>query len=134
MLRAINHRITFLYDREHTIGHAFFTGLKGLEDDQAIEKLKSIFQNSVIPLLQEYFCEDYQKIQLVLGDDDAKINDSLKFIVDKEVVAENIFNGNVKNVMDLPEKEYSINEKIKDVLGNIYSYKKIYEKIDEKIL
>lgn len=118
MLNKINERITFLYDREHTIGHAFFTGLK---DDASLEKLQSIFEKSVIPLLQEYFYEDYQKIQLVLGDN-AKSNDSLKFILNEKVVAKNIFKGNVEEVIDLPEKRYSIN---KEAFGNINSYKEI---------
>ena len=97
MLDKINERIEFLYDREHTIGHAFFTDLK---DDATLEKLQSIFEKSVIPLLQEYFYEDYQKIQLVLGDN-AKSDDSLKFIIDEKVVAKNIFKGNVEDVIDL---------------------------------
>lgn len=118
MLDKINERITFLYDREHTIGHAFFTGLK---DDASLSKLQSIFEKSVIPLLQEYFYEDYQKIQLVLGDN-AKSDDSLKFIIDEKVVAKNIFKGNVEDVIDLPEKRYSIN---KVAFGNINSYKEI---------
>lgn len=118
MLDKINERITFLYDREHTIGHAFFTGLK---DDASLSKLQSIFEKSVIPLLQEYFYEDYQKIQLVLGDN-AKSDDSLKFILDEKVVAKNIFRGNVEDVIDLPEKRYSIN---KVAFGDINSYKEI---------
>lgn len=118
MLDKINERITFLYDREHTIGHAFFTDLK---DAATIEKLQSIFEKSVIPLLQEYFYEDYQKIQLVLGDN-AKSDDSLKFIIDEKVVAKNIFKGNVEDVIDLPEKKYSINSK---AFENINSYKEI---------
>ena len=118
MLDKINERITFLYDREHTIGHAFFTGLK---DDASLVKLQSIFEKSVIPLLQEYFYEDYQKIQLVLGDN-AKSDDRRKFILDEKVVAKNIFNGNVEDVIDLPEKRYSIN---KVAFGNINSYKEI---------
>lgn len=118
MLDKINERITFLYDREHTIGHAFFTGLK---DDASLSKLQSIFEKSVIPLLQEYFYEDYQKIQLVLGDN-AKSDDNLKFILDEKVVAKNIFKGNVEDVIDLPEKRYSIN---KVAFGNINSYKEI---------
>lgn len=118
MLDKINERITFLYDRDHTIGHAFFTGLK---DDASIEKLQSIFEKSVIPLLQEYFYEDYQKIQLVLSDN-AKSDDSLKFILDEKVVAKNIFNGNVEDVIDFPEKKYSINS---IAFGNINSYKEI---------
>lgn len=118
MLDKINERIEFLYDREHTIGHAFFTDLK---DDATLEKLQSIFEKSVIPLLQEYFYEDYQKIQLVLGDN-AKSDDSLKFIIDEKVVAKNIFKGNVEDVIDLPEKKYSINSK---AFENINSYKEI---------
>ena len=118
MLDKINERITFLHDREHTIGHAFFTGLK---DDASIETLQSIFEKSVIPLLQEYFYEDYQKIQLVLGDN-AKSDDSLKFVLDKKVIAKNIFKGNVEDVIDLPEKQYSINRK---AFENINSYKEI---------
>ena len=119
MLDKINERITFLYDREHTIGHAFFTGLQG--ENATLEKLQCIFEKSVIPLLQEYFYEDYQKIQLVLGDN-AKSSDKLKFILDEKVVAKNIFKGNVEDVIDLPEKRYTIN---KDAFGNINSYKEI---------
>lgn len=118
ILDKINERITFLYDREHTIGHAFFTGLR---DDASIEKLQSIFEKSVIPLLQEYFYEDYQKIQLVLGDNE-KSDDSLKFIRDEKIVAKNIFKGNVEEVIDLPEKRYFINKK---AFENINSYKEI---------
>lgn len=66
LLESINARIEFLYDREHTIGHAFFTPLLK-EDNRTIETLKQIFRNKVIPLLQEYFYDDYEKIQQVLG-------------------------------------------------------------------
>lgn len=120
MIKTINKRIEFLYDREHTIGHAFFMGLK---NEPTIEKLASIFSKSVIPLLQEYFYEDYQKIQLVLGDNAKKDEDGdIKFIKDEKVVAKDIFVGNVEDVIDLPEKSYSINSK---ALLNIESYKKI---------
>ncbi|HFU4174227.1 TPA: AAA family ATPase [Streptococcus suis] len=115
MLDVINERIGFLYDREHTIGHAFFTDLK---DDASIERLKCIFEKSVIPLLQEYFYEDYQKIQMILGDD-GKENPDLKFIKDEKVIAKKIFKGNVEDIIDLPEKKYSIN---KEALSNIQSY------------
>lgn len=119
MLDKINERIAFLYDREHTIGHAFFTSLQG--ENATLVNLQSIFEKSVIPLLQEYFYEDYQKIQLVLGDN-AKSDDNLKIILDEKVVAKSIFKGNVENVIDLPEKRYTIN---KDAFGNINSYKEI---------
>lgn len=118
MLEKINERITFLYDREHTIGHAFFTKLK---DDPTIETLASIFKKSIIPLLQEYFYEDYQKIQLVLGDNH-KVDVSTKFIKDEEVKVAEIFKGDANDIMDLPEKKYTIN---KEAFLNIESYKQI---------
>ena len=65
MLERMNKRITILYDREHTIGHAYFMGLKA---SATIDVLGKIFENNIIPLLQEYFYDDYEKIQLVLGD------------------------------------------------------------------
>lgn len=118
MLEKINERITFLYDREHTIGHAFFTKLA---NSPTIETLAAIFEKSVIPLLQEYFYEDYQKIQLVLGDN-GKQDSKTKFILDEEVKAKKIFKGHIEDVVDLPEKKYTIN---KAALLNIESYKQI---------
>ncbi|WP_376799181.1 McrB family protein [Campylobacter jejuni] len=62
LLKAINTRIEYLLDREKTIGHAFFVSVENLND------LKSIFQNKIIPLLQEYFYNDYALINAVLND------------------------------------------------------------------
>lgn len=118
MLDKINERITFLYDREHTIGHAFFTKLAHSPD---IKTLELIFDKTIIPLLQEYFYEDYQKIQLILGDNGEKNND-LKFIQDEKIKVQNIFKGNIDDVVDLPEKKFKIN---KIAFSNIESYKKI---------
>lgn len=81
MLDTLNKRITVLLDREHTIGHSYFLSLK---TDPSIERLAAIFENEIIPLLQEYFYDDYEKIQLVLGDNQ-KPDDSTRFIVKKQM-------------------------------------------------
>ena len=117
MLEKINERIAFLYDREHTIGHAFFTRLK---DEPTLEVLSAIFKKSVLPLLQEYFYEDYQKIQFVLGDN-AKTDDEFKFIKDEKVSIRQIFKGNADELIDI-EKRYTINDKAFD---KIESYQQI---------
>lgn len=118
MLRAINTRIEYLYDREHTIGHAFFTGLR---NNNSMERLSEIFRNKVIPLLQEYFYEDYEKIQLVLGEND-KSSDAYKFILDKKVNENDIFKKSPQ--LDLHEKTYEIQ---KSAFDKIRSYIEITE-------
>lgn len=65
MLNKINRRIEVLMDREHTIGHSYFLKLK---DQPIVDVLANIFSQNILPLLQEYFYEDYEKIRLVLGD------------------------------------------------------------------
>ena len=115
MLDVINERIEYLFDREHTIGHAFFTKLA---DDPSLKTLAGIFEKNVIPLLQEYFYEDYEKIQLVLGDN-AK-EDEFKFVLDKPLKIKDIFNGNPD--IDLPEKGYVIQH---DAFLKLESYKQI---------
>ena len=62
MLETLNTRIETLLDREHTIGHAYFIKCKKIAD------IAEVFRNKVIPLLQEYFFDDYEQIQLVLGE------------------------------------------------------------------
>ena len=62
LLDVMNERIEFLLDRNFKLGHAYF---KDVKDFAAIQ---SVFSDRVIPLLQEYFYEDWKKIQLVLGD------------------------------------------------------------------
>jgi hypothetical protein len=64
VLKTINKRIEILLDRDHTIGHSFFINVKS-NDDKALE---NIFTNKIIPLLQEYFYHDYEKIALILGE------------------------------------------------------------------
>lgn len=61
LLYTINRRVEILLDRDHTIGHSYFMNIKS-EDD-----LRNTFKNNIIPLLQEYFYGDYEKIGLILG-------------------------------------------------------------------
>ncbi|HAZ61926.1 MAG TPA: restriction endonuclease, partial [Gammaproteobacteria bacterium] len=69
MLDAINQRIEALYDRNHCIGHAYFTPLAKVPDgDERLVALQQVFSTRILPLLEEYFFEDWQKIRLVLAD------------------------------------------------------------------
>jgi len=61
MLAAINRRICVLLDREHQIGHSYFIGVSDLAE------LARAFRHRIIPLLQEYFYDDWERIYLVLN-------------------------------------------------------------------
>lgn len=66
MLKVINNRIEKLLDKDHRIGHAYFINLH--QCDFPFAELKNVFNNKILPLLQEYFFGDFGKIGLVLGD------------------------------------------------------------------
>ena len=84
-----------------------------------MESLADIFLNQIIPLLKEYFYEDYSKIQLILGDNNKK--EELKFI--SNINTDKVFSGNHIDI-ELDKPIYSINEKN---FLNIDSYKQIAE-------
>jgi hypothetical protein len=68
LLEAMNYRIEFLFDRDHQIGHAYFMGVETYQD------LEGVFLNQIIPLLQEYFYNDWDKVQMVLADLDETLD------------------------------------------------------------
>lgn len=69
ILQKLNERIEYLYDRHHTIGHAYFMGLEQIADPAArFAALKHIMRFQILPLLEDYFAADWEKIRLVLGD------------------------------------------------------------------
>lgn len=90
VLEAINERIEVLLDRDHTIGHSYFLKLKSGDT----KGLKSVFVNNIIPLLQEYFYHDYEKIALILGEGFIKIkeNKTVKFANFKNIDSPEIAN------------------------------------------
>ncbi|RMP76254.1 McrB family protein [Pseudomonas syringae] len=65
LLSVMNQRIAVLLDQDHCLGHAYFMPL---ESDPTLERLAGIFREQILPLLQEYFFEDWQRIQWVLND------------------------------------------------------------------
>ncbi|EAJ5678049.1 restriction endonuclease [Campylobacter lari] len=109
LLKAINTRIEYLLDREKTIGHAFFIGIENLE------KLKNVFQNKIIPLLQEYFYNDYALIDVVLN---------------KNGMLENVIVENkdyLKNMTEFIESDKVIYKFSDSQKWDEATFKKIYE-------
>jgi hypothetical protein len=124
LLDSINKRIEYLYDRDHTIGHAYFMAL---ENRNNIETLSTIFQNKIIPLLQEYFYDDWEKIRLVLGDNQ-KEDENLQFIKIKQGYnLKDLFGDKGLDSLDI-DNESNIYEINKAAFDNFKSYIKVYEK------
>lgn len=96
VLDTINKRIEYLYDREHQIGHSFFMKLN---DNRTMENLSDIFKDKIIPLLQEYFYDDYEKIRLVLGDNQKK-DENTQFIKKVQKKSKDLFGDDKDNDFD----------------------------------
>ena len=92
VLSTINRRIEKLYDRDHQIGHSYLLKINSTGD------LMRVFRDSIIPLLQEYFYGNYEKMGLVLGSGfiEKQKEDKVRFAKftsdDQEYYERNIFN------------------------------------------
>ena len=119
LLKTINQRIELLYDREHTVGHSFFLPLK---NEPSIERLGRIFELEILPLLEEYFFEDWERVGQVLGDH-LKTEPSLKFIEEK------FTDASVLTLMgsDWSQDGIRIYQRNKAALLNPEAYKGIYD-------
>jgi 5-methylcytosine-specific restriction protein B len=82
----MNRRIEVLLDREHQLGHAYFMSLT---NGDPLPKLASIFRHQILPLLQEYFFEDWQRIAWVLNDH--RKSKGFQFVVPPAFSAESLF-------------------------------------------
>ncbi len=119
ILETINKRIECLYDRDHTIGHSYFLDIKSTEE------LSDVFRNRIIPLLCEYFYDDWEKIRLILADDQK--DEDCQFVKEKDINLEELFSGDLEDVVE--KKLYEINS---DAFKNPQSYIEIYPKSDTK--
>ena len=131
MLKVMNARIEVLLDREHQIGHAYF--LEALKEQPTIDNLGMLFQNKIIPLLQEYFYDDYEKIRIVLGDGQDK---ALDFVEKIEMFgggknAEKLFpgHGNIEEVIGDEKCVYHVKPENSGVYTMVEAYVKIYKDV-----
>lgn len=114
MLKTINDMIEFLFDRDHKIGHAYF-----IKDSLNFEEVVSVMKNKVSPLLQEYFYDDWEKIELVLGG--SSNNKSDNYLLNKSVIkSSNLFKGNLGSMYPDQVRYTVANSPTKEAFIRIY--------------
>nr|PMI23894.1 GTPase [Vibrio sp. 10N.286.46.E10] len=137
LLKSLNDRIEALYDREHTLGHAFFfpayNAAKAGNHDEALSNLAKAFIGKIVPLLQEYFHDDWSKIRLVLGDNqklgsDRKELQALQFVRREKVEYQRLFGNQYEPdgyVSD--EYRYTLADQNDDIWTNGECYLAVYK-------
>ena len=123
MLKTLNSRIELLYDKEHTLGHSFFVPLR---ESPTLATLRKIFENQIMPLLEEYFFEDWSRIQQILGDD-LKLEEDLRFYIPafKPSEIESLLGG--ENNQTMYDKAFKRNEQ---AMHRVEAFLGIYEQPD----
>jgi 5-methylcytosine-specific restriction protein B len=117
VLQKMNERIEVLLDRDHCLGHAYFMPLI---EDRTLDNLAFIFRQQILPLLQEYFFEDWERIAWVLNDQ-AKSNE-YAFVQKVSINLDSLFGAKTASELQNEDKRWRINE---DAFGSIESYKGI---------
>ena len=113
MLTKINQRIEVLLDAEHLIGHSYFMPLVYIKDESERQlALAALIKNKLVPLLQEYFFDDHQRIGWVLNDPRKQPED--RFIITDEALRDRLptlqqlFSADIAD--QLMDRRYRLNE------------------------
>lgn len=111
----LNKRISVLLDRDHQIGHSYFINDKHQND--GINELKNIWFDSILPLLNEYFYGDWEKLQALLGQ---ATNDNTSFVkkIEKISFANSYSCDESENYDFTPETECNFVFAMQNAFGN----------------
>ena len=109
LLKVMNQRIEVLLDRDHTIGHAYFWPLRSAETDEERQNLLAdIFAKRIIPLLQEYFFADWERIGWVLNDSQKPATERFIELEKVGTSVANLFPETIAN--QITDRRYRINQ------------------------
>ena len=107
ILQKINARIRGLLDKDHQIGHSYF-----IEAETDIDIFNAL-KDCVIPLLEEYFYSDAQKIRQILNEtSESEIN---FYVKDSDAMSEL---DNMQNDYDNEKELFFLNPTLTDVKDN----------------
>ena len=98
LLQKINNRIEYLIDKDHLIGHSYFLKMKNIED------IKSVIYNEIVPLLEEYFYWEEEKMMQVLW----------SWLFEKKNTANDLFEKKAQIDIAWEQQQYVINKHLNE--------------------
>ncbi|MBQ6932797.1 MAG: AAA family ATPase [Clostridia bacterium] len=112
---TLNSRIELLLDRNHMVGQAMFMSVRNADD------VIRIIRDKIVPLLEEYFFNDLQKIQMVFNDLDESGELRSDAIYMHSTLSVDSYFDFVGDYLILDKKRYFINPNITETsLKHIY--------------
>lgn len=121
LLKAINLRLRYLLHRDQTFGHTYFIEIKDLE------ALRRVMVYDIIPMLAEYFYDDWRQIQRVLADDSVDSTAELQLITTTPLNPAKLFPGSDELLPERPDYRVKAPEEI-----SADAIKKIYESLESE--
>lgn len=118
LFETLNERIAYLLDDDHCLGHGYFLPLR---ENPTLPMLKAIFESQIIPLLEEYFFDDWERLRWVLNDH-RKTDETARFIVPPRRQEVDLFGPEVAE--RIPVHRWIRN---KEALDNLESYRGIVQ-------
>ncbi len=112
LLHLINQRIEALLDRDHCLGHAYFLPLQKTPE---LAHLASIFRLRILPLLQEYFFEDWERIRWVLNDHRKPVEH--QFIIPSKSSTSQLF-GDAPATLNKLGRQWQLQSSAFDAIGS----------------
>jgi len=98
LLTTMNARIEKIMDKDHCIGHSYFMGIA--QQANPLEKLRKVFAQKILPLLEEYFYGDPAKIGMVLGKRFVKRDDVSITLLEGDWEIEDFADRRVYSIID----------------------------------
>jgi hypothetical protein len=109
LLKKINKKIAILLDQDHQLGHSYF--MKIADTEEKAQKLYDVWYQEIIPLLQEYFYNDFEKLEMILNRYEKDAGGEKGFV-------ERMSESDIKSVLPQAEEVGLIDTYV----GNIHTY------------
>lgn len=119
LMSTINMRLSYFVGSNYQLGEGFYLANP---DPDPFVSLSRVFREQIVPLIERWLDDDYEKIRYVLGDNAKSRSDTIFF--EEIPFRASMFKGSIPDSFDTERCIYQINEK---AFQNPRSYITVYE-------